>query len=74
MTRLLAALSTLIFITVATGCSHDCDRLADLSCARLGEQTEECERVREQAARASADDKRMCKLALSVADDFAGQP
>ncbi len=73
MTRLLVAFALLALTAATPACSDDCQRLADISCERLGEGTEECKRVRDQADRANADDKRACGLALQVADDFAGQ-
>lgn len=72
MKRLLAALALLALASSLTACSDDCQRLADITCEKAGESSEECTRIREHASSPSADDKQACSLALKVVDEFIG--
>lgn len=74
MTRLLlTAVAVLLLAPALTACSDACEELADLACQRAGENSDECKRIRETAARPSVDDKRACTLGLKVWTDFASK-
>jgi hypothetical protein len=47
-------------------CSDACEDLAADTCKRLGENTDECRKVKARAESASADDRRVCSQALAV--------
>lgn len=68
--RILRRLSLVAFTLAASAttvaCSDDCTRLADEVCARVGEASDECKRIRERSDNASQDDKRACGKALAV--------
>lgn len=62
--RLILALATAPLLM--TGCSDACEELAADTCKRLGENTDECRRIKARAESASADDRRVCSQALAV--------
>lgn len=64
--RLSLALLAFALSATTVACSDDCTRLADEVCARVGETSDECKRIRERADNASQDDKRACGKALAV--------
>ena len=68
VTRILAIFLALGASTAVSGCSDDCTRLADQVCERVGEEHDECKRIRLRADNASQDDKRACGKALAVTD------
>jgi hypothetical protein len=58
---LILALSPFLF-----SCSDECELLAEETCARVGESSAECAKIRERASNASHDDKRVCGQARSL--------
>jgi hypothetical protein len=59
----------LIVLAVAplfVACSDACEELAADTCKRVGENTDECRRIKTRAESASADDRRVCSQALAV--------
>ena len=64
MRRLLLAI--VLAFPLVSACADACETLASDTCARLGEQSAECARIRTRAEAASPDDKRVCSQALAV--------
>lgn len=61
-----ALLLLLVGAPLVSACSHSCETLADETCTRLGENTDECKRIRARADSATTDDRRVCAQALAV--------
>lgn len=68
LSRIVAIAVALGAFSFSAGCSDDCTRLADQVCERVGEEHDECKRIRIRADSASQDDKRACSKALAVTD------
>lgn len=51
---------------VASGCGNPCEELAEITCQAGGEGSQECQNVRNKAAKASAEDKDACGQALEL--------
>ncbi|TNF26442.1 MAG: hypothetical protein EP329_21240 [Deltaproteobacteria bacterium] len=72
MTRFLAAAALAVVLSSALGaCTDDCQRLADLTCQKAGDGSEECKKIRERTDSPSAEDKEMCAIALDVFEKLA---
>jgi hypothetical protein len=73
--NILALLAVLIPLQLATltGCSDECNELADLACEKAGEQSDECKKLRQRADSTSLDDKRICAKALAVVNVFTAK-
>jgi hypothetical protein len=56
----------IVALALFNGCSDPCEQLAEETCSRLGEASAECTRIRERAAGASHDDKRVCGQARAL--------
>lgn len=53
-------------LPLLSACSDECELLAEETCTRVGESTADCAKIRERAATASHDDKRVCAQARAL--------
>lgn len=65
-------LSSLLFapLVLTIGCDGPCDELVEVGCENAGQESPACERLRDRAERVSPDDKRACKVALSLVENL----
>jgi len=69
----IAIILALVLPTGLTACGDDCKTLSNITCSRAGEDSDECQRIRERAERPSAEDRRACSLVLGIVNDFTSQ-
>ena len=60
----------LLASTLMVACGNPCTEIAVSACATAGSDSEECQRLEKLAARASAEDRRACEVALNLVDSL----
>ena len=51
-------------------CANPCVQIAEVTCATAGADSDECARIEQLAAHASADDRRACEVAVNLVESL----